>query len=259
MPASMHCSFQKTGVKTSLIWFPRIFEMERYLRYLRRVVANVLDGFSLLFPGKMLRKMKLHLLVRLEEDVVRFGPLVGASSERFESFNAVFRQSVIHSNRKRQSRDIASDCAGQERVKTIMSGGYVRDGQTWRLPSGRLLALMEGIGFLKQQYALWHPKEDPGKVVLYPRRSSAFMTGNDLTLRISNSGQFRHILQSLHLAQPCWSVSSREDTFGLIFDVFVLYIFEELRLEIFYMLVKLPSKFLDVEGMISQVDDYEIT
>ena len=89
-----------------------------------------------------------------------------------------------------------------------MSGGYIRDGQTWRLPSGRLLALTEGIGFLKQQYALRHPKEDPGKVVLYPR--SSFMTDDDLTSRISNSGQFRHIIRSLHLARPCRSVSSQE-------------------------------------------------
>lgn len=88
------------GRLTSLVWFTQIKQMDRYLRNLRLATANFLDGFSRLFPDKILRKVKLHLLVHLEEDVLAFGPLVGVSSERFESFNAVFRNAAVCSNRK---------------------------------------------------------------------------------------------------------------------------------------------------------------
>ena len=58
-----------TGRLTSLIWFPRISDMDRYRRCLRRATSNVLDGFAKLFPDKILRKVKLHLLVHLEDDI----------------------------------------------------------------------------------------------------------------------------------------------------------------------------------------------
>ena len=105
--------------------------MDRYRRYLKKATSNVLDDFTKLFPEKILRKVKLHLLVHLEDDIGRFGPLVGMSSERFESYNAVFRQSMVYSNRKRPSRDIATDCTGQERLKMMMSGAYIPDDGTW--------------------------------------------------------------------------------------------------------------------------------
>ena len=101
-------------------------------------IANVLDGFALLFPEKMLRKVKLHLLVHLEEGIVAFGPLVAVSTERFESFKSVFRSTAVYSNRNRPSRDIALGCASQDGVKTFMSGGYIQDEGVWRLPSRHL-------------------------------------------------------------------------------------------------------------------------
>ena len=207
------------GRLTSLVWFAQITDMERYLRYLRRASGNVLDGFAKLFPAKILRKVKLHLLAHLEEDVVAFGPLVGESAERFESFNAVFRQSVVFSNRKNTSRDVAFDCAEQERVRMAMSGGYIRERRvteqgteqtSWRPPSDRIISLLEGSGFLKKQFALWYPKEAPGNVVKATRKQKP---GDDLVSRlssISNGAEFPDVVESPHFAQPCSQVSSRE-------------------------------------------------
>ncbi len=87
-------------------------------------VANVLDLFAEIDPMKMVEKIKLHLLVHIREDIVRFGPLIGVCSESFECFNAVFRHCSILSNHLAPSRDIALQLAEQETHKHQLTGGW---------------------------------------------------------------------------------------------------------------------------------------
>lgn len=110
---------------TGMIWFTKIVEPDDYCSMLNAQVAHVLDGFSRRQPRKIIAKAKLHMLVHLADDVKRFGPLVGVSTERFESFNAVFRASSVHSNRHNPSKDIAWDQIGGEWVKYLMSDGLL--------------------------------------------------------------------------------------------------------------------------------------
>lgn len=86
--------------------------------------ANVLDLFALIDPSKMTCKLKLHLLVHLKADILRFGPLVGVITETFESFNAIFRFCSVYSNHLAPSRDIAFQLASQEILKCRLSGGW---------------------------------------------------------------------------------------------------------------------------------------
>ncbi|KAF7342693.1 hypothetical protein MSAN_02027200 [Mycena sanguinolenta] len=73
-------AWRAAGELAALLWF----EQED----LKVAVANVLDIFGTVDPSKIVSKVKYHLLVHTDEDVVEFGPLVGVITEIFESFNA---------------------------------------------------------------------------------------------------------------------------------------------------------------------------
>ena len=94
-------------------------------------VGNVLDLFALIDPSKMISKIKLHLLAHLKSDILRFGPLVGLSTEAFECFNAIFRFCSVYSNHLAPSRDIAFQLASQEALKHRLTGGW------WPTAEGR--------------------------------------------------------------------------------------------------------------------------
>ena len=93
--------------------------------------ANVLDIAALTNPSKIISKIKYHLLGHLQEDIIRFGPLVGVATEVFECFNAIFRYCSILSNHLSSSWDIAHQLAEQETMKHIFSRGWwaVTDGE----------------------------------------------------------------------------------------------------------------------------------
>ncbi|KJA12597.1 hypothetical protein HYPSUDRAFT_210338 [Hypholoma sublateritium FD-334 SS-4] len=78
---------QAVGELTALLWMPEIRKMDEYLSDVEVAVANVLDLFALIDPSKMMSKLKLHLLVHLKSDILRFGPLVGQSTESGYSYS----------------------------------------------------------------------------------------------------------------------------------------------------------------------------
>ncbi|KAL0563661.1 hypothetical protein V5O48_018404 [Marasmius crinis-equi] len=116
--------WKAVGELSALVWFPEIRDLKQYLSDVETATANVLDAFAQLDPSKIPVKLKLHLLTHLTEDIRRFGPLVGLSTEVFESFNSVFRSCSILSNHLAPSRDIALQLADQEGLKWRTSGGW---------------------------------------------------------------------------------------------------------------------------------------
>ncbi|KAJ7460141.1 hypothetical protein FB451DRAFT_1500376 [Mycena latifolia] len=117
-------AWRAAGELSALLWFPEMRNLVEYRRDLKVAVANVLDTFAIIDPSKIISKIKYHLLVHIDDDVVQFGPLVGAITEGFESFNGVFRYCSILSNHLAPSRDIAIQLADQEGLKHRLTGGW---------------------------------------------------------------------------------------------------------------------------------------
>lgn len=84
-------------------------------------------------PSILIAKPKFHFLVHLPAYIRRFGPAVLFSTERYESFNHVFRLTNIYSNRQAPSRDTCQIFAMQDIVRHIATGGFWFDNTsgTW--------------------------------------------------------------------------------------------------------------------------------
>ncbi|KAJ7246181.1 hypothetical protein C8J57DRAFT_1678249 [Mycena rebaudengoi] len=131
-------AWKAAGELAALLWFPEIRNLAEYRQDLKVAVANVLDIFATIDPSKIISKIKYHLLVHTDEDVIQFGPLVGVATEIFESFNAIFRYCSILSNHLAPSKDIALQLGDQEGLKHRITGGLWPgvDGRWERAGSG---------------------------------------------------------------------------------------------------------------------------
>ncbi|KAJ6528843.1 hypothetical protein B0H19DRAFT_1083184 [Mycena capillaripes] len=117
-------AWRAMGELSALLWFPEIRNLAEYRRDLKVAVGNVLDIFGTVDPSKIITKIKYHLLVHTDDDVVEFGPLVSVITEIFEAYNGVFRQCSVLSNHLAPSRDIARQLADQEGLKHRLTGGW---------------------------------------------------------------------------------------------------------------------------------------
>ncbi|KAJ6542973.1 hypothetical protein B0H19DRAFT_865265, partial [Mycena capillaripes] len=132
-------AWKAAGELSALLWVPEIRNLGQYRQDLQVAVANVLDIFATIDPSKIVTKIKYHLLVHADEDVVQFRPLIGVLTEIFESFNEVFRFCSILSNHLAPSRDIALQLGDQEGLKHRLTGGWWpvgEDGKWERAGSG---------------------------------------------------------------------------------------------------------------------------
>ncbi|EKM74296.1 hypothetical protein AGABI1DRAFT_103438 [Agaricus bisporus var. burnettii JB137-S8] len=150
--ANIYALARAVGELTALLWFPEIRNMEIYLCDIRTAVANVLDYAALVNPSKIIKKIKYHYLTHIEEDIQRFGPLIGVMTENYESYNSVFRACSVLSNHLSPSRDIAHQLSRQETAKHILSGGswFSHSSNGWVEPGFGVQRLIEANPHLRR-------------------------------------------------------------------------------------------------------------
>ncbi|KAH9079600.1 hypothetical protein EDB83DRAFT_2215930 [Lactarius deliciosus] len=108
---------------------------------LTQTIEDFLNITAKCAPSILILKPKFHFLVHLPAFIRHFGPAVLFSTERYESFNHVFRLSCIYSNRQAPSRDSCNTFAAQNCIKHIATGGYWQDNntKTWVQAGHRIL------------------------------------------------------------------------------------------------------------------------
>ncbi|KAF7967502.1 hypothetical protein HWV62_34048 [Athelia sp. TMB] len=129
------------GRLTVLLWHTDIDDVESYLSELEKCINDFLNVTCQCSPSILISKPKFHFLVHLPFYIRRFGPALLFSTERFESYHAVFRGASIFSNHLAPSWDIAWAFARMDRVKHIVTGGLWKDSKTdkWVRASPKVL------------------------------------------------------------------------------------------------------------------------
>ncbi|VDC03602.1 unnamed protein product [Peniophora sp. CBMAI 1063] len=110
-----------------LLWHTAIDDKEVYLAELSRTIDDFLNLSAQCSPSILITKPKFHFLVHLPMFIRRFGPAILFSTERYESFNRIFRLTCIFSNRRAPSRDSCRAFASFDNMKHILSGGFWKD------------------------------------------------------------------------------------------------------------------------------------
>ncbi|KAH9022937.1 hypothetical protein EDB84DRAFT_1241512, partial [Lactarius hengduanensis] len=161
------------GTLLVLLWHTEIEDIECYLASLTQTIEDFLNITAKCAPSILILKPKFHFLVHLPAFIRRFGPAVLFSTERYESFNHVFRLSCIYSNRQAPSRDSCNTFAAQSRIKHISTGGYWLDAhtRTWVRAGQRILDYTSAYDEALTWLGL--PKESKLPPGVFPRRVSS--------------------------------------------------------------------------------------
>ncbi|KAG8703439.1 hypothetical protein FRC08_002841 [Ceratobasidium sp. 394] len=172
LPAQLLEAWLLLGRLTCLLWYTTIEDINSYTEELQAVIDDFLLVTAQCSPSIIILKPKFHFLIHLPMYIRRFGPAILFSTERFESFNGVFRAASTFSNRQAPSRDIARRFGDLDRVKHISSGGYWYEGDSWTCASDKLLNFASTNKIFSQLIGM--PNETvatPGSVVLLPKTS----------------------------------------------------------------------------------------
>ncbi|KAG2145797.1 hypothetical protein DEU56DRAFT_708851, partial [Suillus clintonianus] len=136
IPSTVLNAWTVIGELVVLVWHTNIVNTEVYLANLSRTIQDFLNVTAQCAPSIIISKPKFHFLTHLPAYIRRFGPAVIFSTERYESFNHVFRLSCVYSNRQAPSRDTCRIFAHQDAIKHIVTGGYWYDDKASRWVRG---------------------------------------------------------------------------------------------------------------------------
>ncbi|KAG9090973.1 hypothetical protein FRC07_011969, partial [Ceratobasidium sp. 392] len=160
--ADMFSLIRAVGDLGAILWYSEITDLEAYLADLSILIDNVLDAFTKLDPGRVIAKLKLHILTHLVEDIRNHGPAIR--------------------NHQAPSRDIAAKMIELERFRHIACGGY------WETANGAVCASDEVQRFFQtslklQTYLGWVKPEkiQPGLIELCTGKQKRTVKWDDTT------------------------------------------------------------------------------
>ncbi|KAI9103924.1 hypothetical protein DFS34DRAFT_668358 [Phlyctochytrium arcticum] len=111
----------------SLIFVHQINNLDQYIHTLRNATHQFFIATGNIAPDLFGRR-KYHMLVHLLKTVRTFGPARGTESQKFESYNGVTREQIIHTNWQYPSRDVAAFFINYRTVRHIFCGGFWKEG-----------------------------------------------------------------------------------------------------------------------------------
>ncbi|CAB4010556.1 Hypothetical predicted protein [Paramuricea clavata] len=86
------------------------------------LIQEMMECLSEVHP-ELLQKQKFHMLLHIQDDMMKFGPPAGFNTERFEAFNSVIRTLNVYSNRHASSKDIGERLLKHHILKFVTNGG----------------------------------------------------------------------------------------------------------------------------------------
>ncbi|OJA17351.1 hypothetical protein AZE42_13066, partial [Rhizopogon vesiculosus] len=150
VPSTVLNAWTIIGELVVLVWHTKIINTEAYLASLSRTIEDFLNVTAQCSPSIIISKPKFHFLIHLPAYIRRFGPAIIFSTERYESFNHVFRLTCIYSNRQAPSHDSCRIFAHQDIVKHVATGGFWYDSKVSKWVQGG----QEVLGYLHN-----HPEQ----------------------------------------------------------------------------------------------------
>ncbi|KAG8695586.1 hypothetical protein FRC08_007683 [Ceratobasidium sp. 394] len=180
IPDTLHAAWASLSQLAVLAWYSVIDNLPAYITELEQAIQVLLHDLAKCAPQLLIDKGKVHLLVHMPYFVLRFGPLLGPDTERYESFNSVFRECSIHSNRQAPSRDIAANFAAFDRMRHVASGGcwFNRETKAWQRAGPHVLALTQSSSFLCKILGSKDPAVKPPGSVIVPAKSPSTTWAN---------------------------------------------------------------------------------
>lgn len=89
-----------------------------------RTIQEFLDIIVKCALGILISRTKFHFLIHLSAYIRQFEPAILFSTERYESFNHIFRLVNIYSNRQAPSHDTCRAFGAHNIIKHIVTGGF---------------------------------------------------------------------------------------------------------------------------------------
>ncbi|KAL9932380.1 hypothetical protein V8E36_008859 [Tilletia maclaganii] len=202
------------GQFSKLIYIEYIADRKGYQIELRSAITRLWFAMAKLDPLRLTRRLKLHLLVNLSDQVKDYGPLKNIATERYESYNAIQRQAAMHTNRSAPSKDVATRLETQELVVHWSSGGTVGTGQhdPPQKPGAKIGELLQqpDVKNLRKKWKM-HEEEEvkAGTVKVASGPSVSLRPGGTVGFDISEEGRGLPALDDERMFSSCSSIVSQ--------------------------------------------------